>query len=79
MTSRVKQPSVIWSNFKDDPQGLQAYFNSNYTKHLIDHLNKIAKQLETNADYSCPSWAYKQADTNGRLAIIKLVKDLLNE
>ena len=79
MTSRVKQPSVLWSKFKDsDPQGLQAYFNSPFTKHLLEHLDRLSKNMEANSDYTCPSWAYEQADTNGRQAIINLIKDLLN-
>lgn len=73
---RVKRPSVIWKDFEND-EGLQAYFNSKFTKHLIEHLEKAGEQLKFNTDYDCPCWAYKQADINGRLAIIKLIKDLL--
>ena len=73
---RDKRPSTLWGEFKDDP-GLIAYFNNDYTKHLIKMLDQAKSRLEINDDYGCPSWAYKQADINGRLAIIKLVKDLL--
>lgn len=76
--SRKANPSVVWGEYKDD-EGLISYFNLPYTKQLLKILDNASQQLERNADYDCPSWAYKQADINGRLAIIKLIKDLLND
>lgn len=76
--SREAKPSVVWGEFKDD-EGLISYFNLPYTKQLLKILDNASQQLERSADYDCPSWAYKQADINGRLAIIKLIKDLLND
>lgn len=73
---RVKGPSTKWGQFTTDPD-LITYFNSPYTKQLIKIIEEAGRVLETNSDYDCPSWAYKQADINGRLAIIKLMKDLL--
>ena len=76
LKSHVKRPSIKWANFKDDP-GLQAYFNSPYTKQLLKIMEEAYNSLERNTDYDCPCWAYKQADINGRLAMINIMKDLL--
>lgn len=75
---RVKKPLAVWDRFKDDP-ALQTYFKSPFTKVLLEQLDLAKERLERNADYDCPSWAYKQADINGRLAIIDLIKGILND
>lgn len=75
---RSKNPSTKWADFKDD-EGLLIWFKSAYSTRLVEVLIDAEKQLMSSrlADYDTPSWAYKQADVNGRLAIIKLLKDLL--
>lgn len=70
--------STLWGEYTND-EGLNTYFLSPYTLQLLKILDNASKQLERSADYDCPSWAYKQADINGRLAIIKLIKELLHD
>lgn len=52
---------------------------------VLDRLKDIIKELDRSdapdkkADYSNPSWAYRQADHNGFARAIKMINDLIGE
>lgn len=74
---RNKQLATKWKDV--DGEGLRSWLASPYAKKLIEILKEGETALSTpkTSDYDNPNWAYKQADTCGRLAMINIVKDLL--
>lgn len=82
MTSQTplhKSPLLQWGKLAEDKDRFNAYVNHDYTVKLIEILDRAEDSLKYKVDYDCPSWACKQADINGRLAMIKLIKELLNK
>lgn len=53
--------------------------NDSTMKRLAKILEEREKELNAapRGDYDNPSWAYKQADTNGQLRMLAFIKSLL--